>query len=85
MKFPPAATKASRSSKDWDLSVLPMKCDHEFPIDIAPRWGGETRMLELGERIRSRPNSVVGSGAGAMISAIVVGDAFSIKKYDMCS
>jgi hypothetical protein len=37
-------------------------------------------MPAVEERIRSRPNSVAGSGAGVMISAIVVGDAFSKKE-----
>jgi hypothetical protein len=40
-------------------------------MDIAPSWSGETRMPAVGERMRYRPNSVLGSGAGMNMSAIV--------------
>lgn len=52
MKFPPAATNASRSSKLFSLSIPPNQWLQASPMDIDPRQRGETRIDAVGERIR---------------------------------
>jgi hypothetical protein len=79
MKLPPASTKASRSLKDAALSIDPMKPCQASPMLMAPSCRGDTRMPAVDERIRYRPSSVAGSGAGMKMSAILEANCVDLK------
>jgi len=64
MKLPPAATKASRSSKAPFLSMEPSMPSQALPKLMAPSCNGETRMPAVLDRTLYLPNEVGGSGAG---------------------
>ena len=63
--MPPAATKASRSSKAAFLSMEPSMPSQALPKLMAPSCNGETRMPAVLERTLYLPNEVGGSGAGS--------------------
>lgn len=63
-----AATKASSSTKEASLVMLPIPADQAEPIDMAPSWRGETRMPAVGERMRWWPRGVEGGGTEAKFS-----------------
>jgi hypothetical protein len=65
MKLPPAATKASRSSKAAFLSMEPSMPSQALPKLMAPSCNGETRMPAVLERTLYLPSEVGGSGAGS--------------------
>ena len=71
IKFPPASSKASSNLKEFSLFIEPMKPFHASPMLMAPSCSGLTRMPARFARIRYRPSSVAGSGAGANSSFMV--------------
>ena len=70
MKLPPAATKASRSSKAAFLSMEPSMPSQALPKLMAPSCNGETRMPAVLERTLYLPNEVGGSGAGSKMDML---------------